>query len=149
VQEIDIVMLEESFAEVAAAREDAADLFYERLFVHDPSLRALFASSGMKEQGRKLMAALFLVVSSLRKLEAIVPSLENLATKHVGYGVRDEHYATVGKAPIETLALFFAQRFTLEYRRVWTQAYETVATVMKAAANADTVQELQNRSSSS
>jgi len=62
--------------------------------------------------------------------------------------VRDEHYATVGKALIETLSLFFAQRFTLEYRRVWILAYETVATVMKAAANADRVQELQHHSSS-
>ena len=145
-QETDIVMLEESFAEVAAAREDAAELFYERLFVHDPSLRAMFASADMKEQGRKLMAALFLVVSSLRKLNAIVPALETLAIKHVSYGVRDEHYATVGTALIETLSLFFAQRFTLEYRRVWILAYETVATVMKAAANADRVQDLRLRS---
>ena len=145
-QETDIVMLEESFAEVAAASEDAAELFYERLFVHDPSLRAMFASSDMKEQGRKLMAALFLVVSSLRKLDAIVPALETLAIKHVSYGVRDEHYATVGTALIETLSLFFAQRFTFEYRRVWILAYETVAAVMKAAANADRVQDLRLRS---
>ena len=132
--ETEIVMLEESFAEVAVVRDEAAELFYERLFVHDPSLRAMFASSDMKEQGHKLMAALYVVVGSLRKLDTVVPVLENLAVKHVGYGVRDEHYATVGKALIETLSLFFAKRFTLEHRRVWTLAYETIATVMIAAS---------------
>jgi hemoglobin-like flavoprotein len=109
-QEAEIVMLEESFAEVAAVREQAAELFYERLFVHDPSLRAMFSNTDMKEQGRKLMAALSLVVISLRKLDSVVPALEMLAVKHGGYGVRDEHYATVGKALIETLSLFMDLR---------------------------------------
>lgn len=136
-QESEIVMLESSFAEVVAVREQAAELFYERLFVHDPSLRAMFANTDMKEQGRKLMAALSLVISSLRKLDAVVPALENLAVKHVAYGVRDKHYAVVGKALIETLSLFFADRFTLEHRRVWTSAYGTVSSVMMAAANAN------------
>ncbi|MBY3465737.1 hemin receptor [Rhizobium laguerreae] len=144
-QETEIVLLEQSFAEVAAVREQAAELFYERLFVHDPSLRAMFANTDMKEQGRKLMVALSLVIGSLRKLETVVPALETLAVKHVGYGVRDEHYATVGKALIETLSLFFAHRFTLEYRRLWTSAYETVAGVMMAAAK--TSPALQQRSS--
>lgn len=135
-QETEIVMLEESFAEVAAMREQAAELFYERLFVHDPSLRSMFENADMKEQGRKLMAALSLVIASLRKLDTVVPTLEMLAVKHKAYGVHDEHYATVGKALIETLSLFFANRFTLEYRRIWISAYETVACVMMAAANA-------------
>jgi hemoglobin-like flavoprotein len=146
-QEAEIVMLEESFAEVAAVREIAAELFYERLFVHDPSLRVMFASTDMNEQGRKLMASLSLVVGSLRRLDTVVPALEMLAVKHVGYGVRDEHYATVGKALIETLSLFFANRFTLEHRRVWTMAYETIANVMIAASRTSGVQDLLRRSS--
>lgn len=146
-QETEIAILEHSFAEVAALREEAAELFYERLFVHDPSLRALFVSSDMKEQGRKLIAALSLVVGSLRKLDTVVPALEALAVKHAGYGVRDEHYATVGKALIETLSLFFANRFTLEHRRVWTLAYETIATVMIRAGNTSDLPELLRRSS--
>ena len=140
-REAEIVMLESSFAEVVAVREQAAELFYERLFVHDPSLRAMFANTDMKDQGRKLVAALSLVISSLRKLDTVIPALEKLAVKHVAYGVRDKHYEVVGKALIETLSLFFADRFTLEYRRIWTSAYQTVACLMMAAANADHKQE--------
>jgi hemoglobin-like flavoprotein len=139
--EADIVILEDSFSQVAAVREQAAELFYERLFAHDPSLRVMFAHSDMREQGRKLMLALSLVISSLRRLDAVVPALETLAVKHVGYGVQSAHYQTVGKALIETLSLFFGARFTQEHRRAWTMAYGAVADVMIAAANAARVPE--------
>lgn len=132
----DIRLLEESFAEVFAAREAAAALFYERLFVHDPSLRRLFGDTDMAEQGQKLFSALRLVVGGLRNLPAVVPVLEDLAVRHVGYGVREAHYATVGTVLIETLSLYFGPRFSTELRAAWTGAYDAVAQVMIAAARA-------------
>lgn len=130
-----IQLLEVSFAEVYADREAAALLFYERLFVHDPALRRLFGDTDMAEQGQKLLMALRLVVGSLRNMAAVVPTLESLAARHVGYGVRDAHYATVGTALIETLSLYFGPRFTPELRAAWTGAYGAVAAVMIAAAH--------------
>ncbi|MEK1932945.1 MAG: globin family protein [Pararhizobium sp.] len=134
-QETEIIMLENSFAEVLSVRDDAAALFYERLFVNDPSLKHLFLQADMREQGKKLMAALALVVGSLRKLELVVPTLKTLAVKHMDYGVRDEHYATVGIALLETLSLFFGERFTPDLRSAWAGAYGTVSAVMIEAAN--------------
>lgn len=129
-----IALLETTFAEVRASQDAAAALFYERLFVNDPSLRRLFTASDMAAQGRKLMAALSLAVNSLRKLDALVPVLEGLAVKHVTYGVERNHYETVGKALIETLSLSFGDRFTAEIRNVWTETYQLVAGVMMRAA---------------
>lgn len=129
-----IALLETTFAEVRASQDAAAALFYERLFVNDPSLRLLFTASDMAAQGRKLMAALSLAVNSLRKLDALVPVLEGLAVKHVTYGVERNHYETVGKALIETLSLSFGDRFTAEIRNVWTETYQLVAGVMMRAA---------------
>lgn len=134
-REDEILLLETSFAQVYAARDAAAPLFYERLFVHDPSLRRLFGDTDMAAQGQKLFSALRLVVASLRNLPAVVPVLEDLAVRHVRYGVRDAHYDTVGAALIETLSLYFGPRFTAEMRAAWTSAYATVAQVMIAAAH--------------
>ena len=134
-QETEIIMLKSSFAEVFGVRDDAAALFYERLFVNDPSLKQLFLQADMAEQGKKLMAALALVVGALRNLEAVTPALKTLAVKHTRYGVRDEHYATVGIALLETLSLFFGERFTPALRSAWTGAYATVSAVMIEAAN--------------
>lgn len=130
-----IILIETSFAEVNAVRDDAAALFYERLFVHDPALRSLFGDTDMAQQGQKLFSALRLVVASLRNLPAVIPVLEDLAERHATYGVRTAHYATVGTALIETLSLYFGLRFTPDLRAAWVSAYETVAGVMISAAD--------------
>ncbi|MCB1444663.1 MAG: hemin receptor [Rhizobiaceae bacterium] len=129
-----IRLLQESFAEVMTMRQEAAALFYERLFALDPALRPLFADADMRSQEMKLMAALALVVGKLREIDSVVPVLETLAVKHVAYGVEERHYATVGKALIQTLSLAFGPRFTPELRNAWLSAYGAISAVMIAAA---------------
>ncbi|HEX9857147.1 MAG TPA: globin family protein [Paracoccaceae bacterium] len=133
-QDQQIQVLETSFGEIAAVRDQAAALFYERLFAHDPALRAMFGQADMRAQGQKLMAALGFVVAGLRRPDGVVPVLEHLAVRHLDYGVADRHYATVGAALIETLALYFGARFTPEMRAAWAGAYGMVSTIMRNAA---------------
>ena len=47
---------------ILAIRENAAGLFYERLFAIDPTTRPLFAGADMREQGAKLMSAIAMIV---------------------------------------------------------------------------------------
>ena len=130
-----IRLLQASFAEVMAIRAEAAALFYERLFAIDPALKPLFHDTDMRSQEMKLMAALAMVVGKLRQLDEVIPVLENLAVKHVAYGVEDRHYAIVGEALIQTLSLAFAERFTPELRNAWLGAYGAISGVMIAAAH--------------
>ena len=73
-----IKAIQESFAKVGPISEQAAAMFYGRLFEIDPALRPLFKGD-MEEQGRKLMQMLATVVGNLHKLEAIVPACERVA----------------------------------------------------------------------
>ncbi|TJW35805.1 MAG: hemin receptor, partial [Mesorhizobium sp.] len=86
-----IDLVQSSFVKVAPIAETAASLFYERLFEIAPEVKPLF-NRDMKEQGRKLMATLGLVINGLKNLDAILPAAKSLAAKHVSYGVRAEHY---------------------------------------------------------
>jgi hypothetical protein len=52
--EDDKQLVRDSWAKVIPISDKAAELFYNRLFELDPSLRPLFTSD-MTEQGRKLM----------------------------------------------------------------------------------------------
>lgn len=131
-----IRLIRDSFAELVPIGDTVAELFYRRLFAIDPGLAPLFAATDRKAQGRKLMAALGFVVNGAdRPLTLLVP-LQALARRHVGYGVQDEHYATVGEALIETLAAYFGRRFTPELRDAWLAAYSLVSSVMIDAARA-------------
>lgn len=129
----EIKLVKESWAKVVPISETAAELFYGKLFELDPSVRSMFKGD-MKEQGRKLMAILNTAVNSLDNLEAIVPAIQDMGKRHVGYGVKDKDYDTVGEALIWTLGAGLKDDFTPETRAAWIGVYTLVASTMKEAA---------------
>ena len=130
-----IAAVQDSFARVVPIKEQAAALFYDRLFAIDPPTRALFKGD-VAEQGKKLMAALAMVVGGLRDLPAILPAVQDLARRHNGYGVEDRHYQSVGEALLWTLEQGLGVAYTAEVREAWTTAYITLAGAMTTAAKA-------------
>lgn len=128
-----IKLVKDSWAKVVPISETAAELFYGKLFELDPGVRAMFKGD-MKEQGRKLMAILNTAVNALDKLETIVPAVQDMGKRHVTYGVKDEHYDTVGEALIWTLGAGLKDAFTDETKEAWVAVYTLVADTMKAAA---------------
>ncbi|RWF61367.1 globin family protein [Mesorhizobium sp.] len=129
-----IRLVQDSFREVVPIRVAAAALFYERLFAIDGDLRALFPERDMTKQGAKVMAALGFVVHGLDRAETILPTVRDLARRHVGYGVEEHHYPIVGQALIETLAAGLGDAFTPPVREAWKAAYGLLASVMIEAA---------------
>lgn len=130
---LEISLVQESFRKVAPISEQAAAIFYARLFELDPSLRALFLGN-MAEQGRKLMQVLGFAVAGLTKLDDLVPSVRALGLRHAGYQVRESHYETVGEALLWTLARGLGAGFTVEHQAAWAKVYWLLAETMKAGA---------------
>jgi hemoglobin-like flavoprotein len=124
-----IDLVQTSFAKVAPIAETAASLFYGRLFEIAPEVKPLFKGD-MKEQGRKLMTTLAVVVNGLKNLDAVVPAAKALAVKHVSYGVTADHYAPVGAALVWTLEQGLGDDFTPETRDAWIAAYTLLSGVM-------------------
>lgn len=129
-----IELVETTFKEVAKIKDAAAELFYNRLFELDPSLRPLFRGD-MKEQGRKLMATLGVAVSSLRNLEKIIPTVQTLGANHAGYGVKEADYQTVATALLWALEQGLGAAFTPEVKEAWAATYMILAGVMIEAAS--------------
>ena len=131
--ERDVALVRASFQLVLPIADDAAALFYSRLFELDPSLRALFRND-MKAQGRALMGMIRVAVAGLTKLDQIVPAVQALGRRHATYGVKDEDYATVGSALIWTLEQGLGDAFTPETRTAWLKVYTLLAETMQHAA---------------
>jgi hemoglobin-like flavoprotein len=110
-------------------------MFCDRLFEIDPSLRQLFKVD-MAEQGKRLMAMVAVVVNGLGILEDLVPVVQDLGRRHVGYGVKEEHYADVGAASLDTLEYALGDSFTSEVKAAWVNVYNVLASTMKEAAKA-------------
>jgi hemoglobin-like flavoprotein len=131
-QQIDDVR--RTWAMVAPIADQAATLFYDRLFTIDPPTRALFRRTEMSAQRATLMGTLALVVKGLDELDRLVPAVESLGRRHAGYGVVASHYVSVGAALLWTLEQGLGAEFTPAVREAWTTAYLTLADVMQEAA---------------
>jgi hemoglobin-like flavoprotein len=131
-----IVQVKESFEAVKSIAEQAAALFYGRLFEIAPHVKPLFRGD-MTEQGKKLMATLVVVVNGLDKLETILPAASALAKRHVDYGVKPNDYAVVGEALLWTLERGLGAGWTPETARAWQNAYGLLSGFMISEAYGD------------
>lgn len=128
-----VALVQQSFEKAAKLGEAVAEIFYAELFAIDPSLRKMFRSD-MKQQGRKLLTTLAFVVRGLDRPDQIVPAAQQLAVKHLDYGVTAGHYTLVGNALLRTLRKGLGDEFTPEVRTAWIAAYQLLANVMRDAA---------------
>jgi hemoglobin-like flavoprotein len=126
-------LVQESFAKVVPISEQAAVLFYDRLFEIAPAVKAMFPAD-MTEQRKKLMMMLAAVVNGLGNLESILPAASALAKRHVGYGAKAEHYPVVGAALLWTLEKGLGAAWTREVADAWTAAYGTLSGYMISEA---------------
>lgn len=132
-----ITLVQDSFEKVKPIAGPAAEIFYSKLFELDPALKPLFPTDkegAMLEQGNKLMTMLGAAVAGLSNIDALIPVLKNLGERHVGYGVKQSHYDTVGAALLGTLDAGLGDEFTPEVKAAWTSVYATMAGVMIDAA---------------
>src|SRR5262245_32315747 len=126
-------LVQHSFTAIVPIADDAAALFYQRLFELDPSLEKMFRGD-MKEQRRKLMQMLTAAVKGLDRLEQLVPVVQDLGRRHGGYGVTDRHYDTVGAALLWTLEMGLGSGFTPDVAEAWAEVYGLLAATMKEAS---------------
>ena len=126
-----ISLVQDSWQKVTPIAETAAELFYGRLMETDDSARQLFEGVDMKEQGRKLMEMIGIAVAGLDNVGSLVPVLQDLGEQHVGLGVKDPHFDSVGAALLWTLGQGLGDQFTKEVEEAWTAVYGVVAETMK------------------
>jgi len=125
-----------SWTLVVPVGEIVAAQFYERLFMLDPSLRLLFAHVDLTTQQRKFFQTLAMVVAGVDDFSQLLPAVEALGRRHVGFGVIEAHYATVREALLWALARGLGEGFDDATRAAWAAAYDLLATVMLEAAEA-------------
>src|SRR5215216_5906344 len=130
-----IELVQASFEQVRPIADQAAEIFYGRLFEIAPQYRMMFKHD-LKKQGAMLMSTLGLAVGSLKNLETILPAVRSLGQRHAGYGVTAADYQPVAEAFLWTLDHYLGDAFTPELKEAWVVAYTTLAGVMIEASEA-------------
>jgi hemoglobin-like flavoprotein len=127
-------LVRDSWRQFEPTAQPFARIFYDHLFELDPETQRLFASTEMEAQGRKFWQMLGEIVRVLDEPDQLVGEVAALGRRHVGYGVTDGQYETVGAALLWTLEQGLGPAFTPEVRDAWSEAYLILATVMRRAA---------------
>ena len=131
-----VELLAQSFDFVLSQKEPFAKTFYSNLFSAYPQTRLLFKNADMKRQEASLVAALGLVISSLKKGDhaQLATALQALGRRHEGYGVTPEQYWMVGNVLMQTFSESFGDQWTAELNDAWIEAYQAVVGLMQPIA---------------
>ena len=124
-----IHLVKDSWAKLLPVQEDAAEIFYHRLFDIHPEVKPYFKGN-MKEQGKKLITMIDTTVSSLDNLDALMKPLKQSGKAHEGYDVKPEDYDKVSDALLWTLEKELGDDFTAETSEAWAVAYTVISSVM-------------------
>lgn len=128
-----IEILEETFAKLADHGGALVEKFYNELFSRYPDVKPMFANVDQKEQEKKLLSGLALVINNIRKPEVLGPALTNLGKNHQKYGAVAEHYPAVAETMLDVMEEFAGELWTDEVKQAWSNALNTVATAMLEA----------------
>ncbi len=131
---MNVALLRQSFEIVVGRAPDLTHRFYDELFATHPETRPLFSRQTRDRQEKMLDEVLAAVVEHLEDAPWLTGKLRVLGAKHVGYGVTDDMYAFFGEALLTTLARAAGDEWTEAHRSAWTEAYDAVASLMKAGA---------------
>mmetsp|Transcript_44091 Transcript_44091/g.78057 ORF Transcript_44091/g.78057 Transcript_44091/m.78057 type:complete len:179 (+) Transcript_44091:90-626(+) len=142
--ESDLKLVEQTWAKAAGLGvETVGVVLFKNIFQIAPEALQLFSfkdednlyeSPKLKRHATKVVMTVNTAVSKLRELDTLVPVLQGLALKHVGYGVLPAHYDVVGQALIQTLAGGLGDEFTPDVKKAWLGVWKLIATTMIGAA---------------
>lgn len=127
-----IKLVQTTFDRIRPVARETGELFYQKFFEMDPTVRPLFKGD-MKQQGLMLMTAIGMAVSNLDRPETIAGNIEALGHRHHQYGVRPADYNTFGAALMWTLEQVLGDAFTQEVREAWGETFALLSNSMKQA----------------
>lgn len=119
---------------MAADKLDSiVDDFYTQLFSQYPEVQPLFARSDLASQGKKLQAAIQLLVDYLHQPEKLEQTLQDLGRRHQAYGALPEHYPLVVELLLASFKQQLGRRWTRAISAAWQTLLTAASTVMCAA----------------
>jgi methyl-accepting chemotaxis protein len=129
-----ILLIKSSWSFAAAQAQESGEVFYQRLFELDPTLKKLFPDN-VDLQANKLIKMLTYIITHLQSLHELSEEISQLARRHTHYGAKPEHLKTVGQALIDSLAQVNGKRWDKETAEAWQQVYFSISSAFTLSLN--------------
>jgi len=116
-------LIRQSHAKVATIKDQAGQLFCQRPFAREPSLREMFHRAPIETQAMKLMQVIKWVVERLDDVKSLRDELDKLGKIHADYDVKVDQYPIVGSALVWTLKKGLGSDFSPDAEKAWIELY--------------------------
>lgn len=130
---LNVNLLRSSFKLLAPKGNELVERFYGELFAKFPQVKPLFKNTSPKEQQKKLLTALKLVINNLNKPEALQSALQDLGARHQGYGAEPAHFGAVKSTLLGVMRDMAGRHWTKDVDQAWNDALDAVASIMMGA----------------
>lgn len=127
-----IELVQQTWSTITPVSLKMGESFYSRLFERHPELQQMFKSDP-RDQAMKLMFMISYLVHRLGSFDDLKDEIRKLASRHNGYGTRNEHYGVVGEVLLETLKDSLGESWNGETEEAWKQTYGMIANLMQEA----------------
>jgi len=109
------------------------NVFYTKLFFDHPKLEKMFPED-MGQQYLKVVDMLSTIVARLGTAYEMNEEIKALAQRHVGYGVRPEHYQYLKTALLWTIEKGLGNDWNEKIREAWSACYDMISGIMIEAS---------------
>ncbi len=120
------VLVKSSWRALSSFSDQAAEVFYGKLFELDGSLVSVFKND-LGEQKRKWMHSLGFVVANLNSPTTLMPVIKHFARRHAFYGAQPTLLSSVSAAFLFMLRQGLKEKFTLEVEAAWAAFLDELA----------------------
>lgn len=127
------------FDELTPRTPELADRFHARLFATNPQMRPLFPRD-LSSHKQDFAAGLRQVVKNLNRLDALSASLMEIGSRQERSGWTPGHFGVARQALLATIRDIAGPRWTPELESDWTEALNTVVSLMLLGAGRRRVQ---------
>lgn len=131
---LDITVIQSSFEMLKPIATEAISHFYDTLFLTYPESKNLFRSVDIEKQKSALLSSLVRIVEGLDDLDKLKRYLRPLGSRHVAYGIKEEHYSMIGKSLLLTFRHFFKEKWNSDLEDQWILVIGFIADQMMEGA---------------
>jgi len=126
-----IAIVKEITPLVAANAETVTQVFYKRMFIGNPEVKAFFNQAHQHSGGQQkaLAGAICAYFSHIDNLAVLTPAVELIAQKHCSLGIQPEQYPIVGKHLLAAIQEVMGEAATDEIITAVAEAYQLLADV--------------------
>lgn len=132
-KEDDLFLVQKTTGALFSEEGAFANAFYECLFAMAPEAQHMFQGS-MERQGYLMGHMLKGAIYALSRPKNVALGFRELGRRHIGYGVREEHYLLVRKALVDTLESRLKEDYSDRIRLAWERMFDLAFQFMKEGA---------------